>query len=91
MKASTTARGYGSKHQAARKRWKVEVDAGRAVCSRCRRPIWPGFDPAKVARFTARDQSRLLKNEAIVRNRLKIGAAITNAKRRAKKGVSRRW
>src|ERR1051325_2988012 len=39
-----------------------------------------GFDPAKVARFTARDQARLLKNEGIVRNRLKIAAAITNAR-----------
>jgi len=38
------------------------------------------FDPAKVARFGARDVARLLRDEAIVRNRLKIRAAIGNAK-----------
>lgn len=40
-----------------------------------------GFDPKKVARFTKRDVARLLKNPGIVRNRLKIEAAINNAKR----------
>jgi DNA-3-methyladenine glycosylase I len=38
------------------------------------------FDPARVARFGARDVERLLKNEGIVRNRLKIASAITNAR-----------
>ena len=38
------------------------------------------FDPAKVARFGARDVARLLRDDAIVRNRLKIRAAIGNAK-----------
>src|ERR1043166_8033558 len=28
-----------------------------------------GFNPARVARFTARDQARLMKNEGIVRNK----------------------
>jgi DNA-3-methyladenine glycosylase I len=37
------------------------------------------FDPSKVARFTARDVKRLLADEGIVRNRLKILAAIRNA------------
>ena len=40
-----------------------------------------GFDPKKVARFSARDVKRLLKDEGIIRNRLKIAAAIENAKR----------
>jgi DNA-3-methyladenine glycosylase I len=40
-----------------------------------------GFDPAKVARFTARDVKRLLADPSIVRNRLKIEAAVNNAKR----------
>ena len=39
-----------------------------------------GFDPERVARFTARDVNRLLKDPAIVRNRAKIEAAIANAK-----------
>ena len=39
-----------------------------------------GFDPKKIARFGARDVKRLLKNEGIIRNRLKILAAIGNAK-----------
>jgi DNA-3-methyladenine glycosylase I len=37
------------------------------------------FDPKKVARFTKRDVSRLLKDEGIIRNRLKIQSAIKNA------------
>lgn len=43
------------------------------------RQAFAGFDPAKVARFTARDAARLLKNEGIVRNRLKIASTIQNA------------
>lgn len=39
------------------------------------------FDPIKIARYTARDVQRLLKNEGIIRNRLKIEAMINNAKR----------
>ena len=37
------------------------------------------FDPAKVARFGARDVKRLLADAGIVRNRLKIESAIANA------------
>jgi DNA-3-methyladenine glycosylase I len=39
------------------------------------------FDPQKVARFTARDIARLVKNPEIIRNRAKIEAAVNNAKR----------
>ena len=39
------------------------------------------FDPAKVARFGRRDVARLLKDPAIVRNRLKIESAVNNAAR----------
>src|SRR5262245_60006934 len=35
-----------------------------------------GFDPAKVARFTARDRARLLRDEGIIRNRAKVEAAV---------------
>jgi DNA-3-methyladenine glycosylase I len=38
------------------------------------------FDPIKIARYTKRDVERLLKNEGIIRNRLKIEAMINNAK-----------
>lgn len=39
------------------------------------------FDPRRVARFTAKDKRRLLKDPGIVRNRLKIDATVTNAQR----------
>jgi DNA-3-methyladenine glycosylase I len=44
------------------------------------RIAFDGFDPAKVAKFGERKVARLLKDEGIVRNRLKISAAIQNAK-----------
>ncbi|MEO6306916.1 MAG: DNA-3-methyladenine glycosylase I [Nitrospiraceae bacterium] len=37
------------------------------------------FDLKKVARFTAKKQAVLLKNPGIIRNRLKIDSAVTNA------------
>ena len=40
-----------------------------------------GFNPTKVAKFDKRDFSRLMKDAGIVRNRLKIEAAINNAAR----------
>jgi DNA-3-methyladenine glycosylase I len=40
-----------------------------------------GFDIDRVAAYKARDVKRLLANEGIIRNRLKIEAAIENAKR----------
>ena len=38
------------------------------------------FDPARVARFTDKRIERLLKNPGIIRNRLKVRSAVTNAK-----------
>ena len=40
-----------------------------------------GFAVAKVARFGARDEARLLADAGIVRNRLKVRAVIENARR----------
>ena len=40
-----------------------------------------GFRPEKIARYGKRDVHRLLRNDGIVRNRLKIAATIENAKR----------
>lgn len=44
------------------------------------RKAFAAFKPAKVARFGPRDIKRLLKNDGIVRNRLKIESAIINAR-----------
>jgi DNA-3-methyladenine glycosylase I len=44
------------------------------------REAFAGFDPVKVARFDARRRASLMKNEGIVRNRLKIESAVSNAK-----------
>ena len=44
------------------------------------RRAYRGFDPAVVARFGDRDTKRLLADEGIIRNRLKVEAAIANAK-----------
>jgi len=44
------------------------------------RKAYAGFDPRRVARFGVRDVKRLLNDAGIVRNRLKIEAAITNAR-----------
>lgn len=43
------------------------------------RKAFAQFDPAKIARYNQRDIDRLLKDTGIVRNRLKILSAITNA------------
>ncbi len=43
------------------------------------REAFAGFRPEEVARFDARDEERLMADAGIVRNRLKIRAAIRNA------------
>jgi DNA-3-methyladenine glycosylase I len=45
------------------------------------RRAYDGFDPAVVARYGARDRRRLLADAGIIRNRLKVEAAIANAAR----------
>jgi DNA-3-methyladenine glycosylase I len=44
------------------------------------RRAFDGFDAARVARYGARDAARLMADAGIVRNRLKIRAAIENAR-----------
>ncbi len=56
--------------------WKLVLDKRENF-----RRAFRGFDPVKVARFTARDVDRLLGDAGIIRNRLKILGAINNAKR----------
>jgi DNA-3-methyladenine glycosylase I len=47
------------------------------------RAAFAGFDPARVAGFTARDVDRLVVDSAIVRHRGKIESTINNARRYA--------
>lgn len=44
------------------------------------RKAFASFDPVKVARFTTKRKAALLKDPGIIRNRLKIEAAVTNAR-----------
>jgi len=43
------------------------------------RKAFADFDPEKVARFTDKRLAKLVENPAIIRNRLKIASAVTNA------------
>jgi len=44
------------------------------------REVFDGFDPAKVARYTARKVAQLLRDPGIIRNRLKVRSAVANAR-----------
>src|SRR5258706_16068421 len=44
------------------------------------RRAFDGFDPEKVARYTPRRIQGLVTNPAIIRNRMKIEAAVRNAR-----------
>ena len=44
------------------------------------RKAFAGFDPVKVARFSDQKIAKLLENPGIIRNRLKVNAAVTNAR-----------
>ncbi len=44
------------------------------------RKAFDDFDPAKVARYSEAKCAKLLQNEGIIRNRLKIASAVRNAK-----------
>ena len=43
------------------------------------RRAFAGFDPRKVARFTAAQKKKLMRDDGIVRNRLKIDSTVSNA------------
>jgi DNA-3-methyladenine glycosylase I len=59
------------------------------------RKAYAQFDIAKIASFTEQDVDRLLSDSGIIRNRLKVNAAIFNAKRvreiQAEHGSFREW
>jgi DNA-3-methyladenine glycosylase I len=44
------------------------------------RKAFASFDPVKVARFTPKKITKLLENPGIIRNTLKVNAAVTNAR-----------
>ena len=44
------------------------------------RKAFDGFDPKIISKYTARKKQSLMKDEGIVRNRLKIEAAVVNAR-----------
>ena len=44
------------------------------------RRAYDGFDPERVARYGAKERGRLLADAGIIRNRLKVDAAIANAR-----------
>ncbi len=54
--------------------WKTILDKREGY-----REAFAGFDPAKVARFDRRRIEKLLQNPRIVRNRLKVESAVSNA------------
>jgi DNA-3-methyladenine glycosylase I len=45
------------------------------------RRAYDGFDPERVARYGVRERRRLLADAGIIRNQLKVEAAIANARR----------
>jgi DNA-3-methyladenine glycosylase I len=59
------------------------------------RAAYAGFDPARVAAFDDADRARLLADPGVIRNRLKVNAAIENARRvlllRASHGSFAAW
>ena len=57
-------------------RWSTVLHKRKAY-----RKAFAGFDPEKVARFNRRSVERLIQNPGIIRNRLKIESAISNARR----------
>jgi DNA-3-methyladenine glycosylase I len=44
------------------------------------RKAFAGFDPRKVAKFDDAKLEKLMQNEGIIRNRLKLASAVSNAK-----------
>jgi DNA-3-methyladenine glycosylase I len=44
------------------------------------RVAFDNFDPAKIARYNQRKLESLMKNDGIIRNRLKIASAVSNAR-----------
>ncbi len=56
------------------------IDPARVQPARAFRAAFRDFSPSAVAAFDDEDVTRLMADEGIVRNRLKIAAAISNAR-----------
>jgi hypothetical protein len=90
-KASPKARGYGYRHQKARKLWKAKVDAGGVFCARCWHQIFP-FEAWDLD-HSAGKQGYLGPSHRRC-NRVaggRQGVRVRNARKRLKRVVSRRW
>jgi hypothetical protein len=89
MRGSTTARGYGWRHQQLRKRWAAVVRAGRASCARCNEPIepWEKWD------LDHDDTDPLQRRYLGPSHRRCNRATVTHLKQRLAEGErhSRRW
>lgn len=55
--------------------WKCVLDRREGL-----RRAFDGFDPEKISRYSQEDQARLLADPGIIRNRLKVQAAVTNSR-----------
>ncbi|MEP7162376.1 MAG: DNA-3-methyladenine glycosylase I [Candidatus Moraniibacteriota bacterium] len=56
--------------------WRIVLNKRKGL-----RKAFENFDPEKVARFTPARMQKLMQDEDIIRNRLKIEATVNNAKR----------
>ena len=71
----------GEKKTARERRERFETSSGFEIKGGYGPDDLPDFDPARVARFDGRRIERLLRDPAIVRNRLKVESAVNNARR----------
>lgn len=88
---TNASNGYGRKHQNERKRWEPIVAAGNVRCARCRKLILPGMAWHLDHAPGKRGYLGPSHAKCNVVAGAKLGAAITNAKKRARRRVSRRW
>lgn len=56
--------------------WKIVLNKRKSF-----EKVFLGFNPIKVSQFTKKDVTHLLRDKSIIRNRMKIEAAINNASR----------
>ena len=85
-KRSTTERGYGTAHQAARRRWAKVIAGGRGFCARCGKPIAPG-DPWDLGHDDSVPGKRAYLGPECVDCNRSAGAKKGNAMRRARRAI----
>ena len=86
QRPSTTARGYGSEHQATRRAWADEIEGGIVSCARCGRRIFPDtpwdLGHSEDRRMTAPEHARC--------NRAAAGRAKSRVFLEAARGAARK-